>query len=134
MSAAIEEAPTLIVKQRGLCDYEPIWHQMQDFNAARTENTTDELWIVQHPPVFTLGLNGKTEHILNAGDIPVIAVDRGGQVTYHGPGQIVIYPLLDIRRKKVGIRELVSILEDSVIELLAQHSITASSRKDASIR
>ncbi|MCW9023476.1 MAG: lipoyl(octanoyl) transferase LipB [Gammaproteobacteria bacterium] len=126
-----EPVDTLIVQERGLCDYEPIWHEMQDFNASRTASTQDELWIVEHPPVFTLGLNGKTEHILNAGDIPVIPVDRGGQVTYHGPGQIVIYPLIDIKRRKTGVRELVTILEKSVIQLLSDYGINASNRKDA---
>jgi lipoyl(octanoyl) transferase len=126
-----EPIDTLIVRERGLCDYEPVWHEMQGFNTARTPSTQDELWIVEHPPVFTLGLNGKIEHVLNAGDIPVIPVDRGGQVTYHGPGQIVLYPLIDIKRRKTGVRELVSILEKSVIQFLESYGVNASNRKDA---
>jgi lipoyl(octanoyl) transferase len=96
---------------------------MQDFTDQRDENTLDELWLVQHPPVFTQGQAGKAEHVLTPGDIPVIQVDRGGQVTYHGPGQIVAYPLLDIRRKGLGVRELVNRIEESIIHVLKQYGV-----------
>ncbi len=104
---------------------------MQAFTHERDETTPDELWFLQHPPVYTLGKNGKPAHVLDAGDIPVINIDRGGQVTYHGPGQLVVYTLLDLKRLKLGIREMVSLLEDSVIDLLAQYRIKAESRRDA---
>jgi lipoyl(octanoyl) transferase len=104
---------------------------MQAFTDQRTEDTNDEVWLVQHPPVFTLGKSGKQEHLLDTGDIPVIQVDRGGQVTYHGPGQLVAYVLLDINRLGLGVRELVTRLETSVINLLSEHGIEAMSRQDA---
>ncbi|HHO59791.1 MAG TPA: lipoyl(octanoyl) transferase LipB [Thiotrichales bacterium] len=112
-------------------EYEPTWRAMQAFTHERDETTPDELWFLQHPPVYTLGKNGKPAHVLDAGDIPVINIDRGGQVTYHGPGQLVVYTLLDLKRLKLGIREMVSLLEDSVIDLLAQYRIKAESRRDA---
>ena len=104
---------------------------MQAFTAARQADTPDELWVVEHPPVFTLGLNGKPEHVLNPGEIPLIYVDRGGQVTYHGPGQLVIYTLLDIQRRHLGVRELVRKLELAIINLLADFGIEATGREDA---
>lgn len=104
---------------------------MQDFTRQRTEDTPDELWLLEHEPVFTLGRNGKHEHVLNSGDIPVIPVDRGGQVTYHGPGQLVVYVLVDIRRKDVGVRELVMQLEQSVVDYLAAYGIAAQGNRDA---
>ncbi len=104
---------------------------MRRFTEQRDGNTADELWLVQHPPVFTLGLNGKPEHLLAPGEIPVVAADRGGQVTYHGPGQLVVYVLLDIRRRSLGVRRLVSILEHAVIRLAAGHDILAYPRPDA---
>ena len=107
------------------------WQAMQDFTAGRTAATVDEIWLLEHSPVYTQGHAGKAEHVLNPGDIPVIPVDRGGQVTYHGPGQLVVYMLLNIRRKKFGVRELVARMEESVIELLAQRGIEAYARKDA---
>ena len=115
----------LRVRDLGLMDYQPVWHAMQKFTDARTDTTPDELWLVQHPPVFTLGQAGRPEHILDAGDIPVLQVDRGGQVTYHGPGQIVAYPLLDIRRLAVGVRELVTQIEEAVILVLAEYGVDA---------
>lgn len=121
----------LIVRQLGRRDYVPTWEAMQEFNAARDATTTDELWLVEHPPVYTLGLNGKPEHVLNPGAIPVVNIDRGGQVTYHGPGQVVAYTLLDLRRHGLGIRELVERLEQSVIALLAGYGIAAHGRRDA---
>jgi lipoyl(octanoyl) transferase len=107
----------------GLSDYEPVWRRMQAFTDQRDEKREDELWLVEHPPVFTQGQAGKAEHVLAPGDIPVIQVDRGGQVTYHGPGQIVAYPLVDIRRKGMGVREFVNKLEQSIIELLKQYGV-----------
>lgn len=111
--------------------YDETLRQMQDFTRQRDDNTPDEIWLLEHESVFTLGRNGKREHVLNPGDIPVIPVDRGGQVTYHGPGQLVIYVLVDIRRKDVGVRELVMRLEQAVIDYLAAHGITAQGDRDA---
>lgn len=104
---------------------------MQQFTEHRTQKTVDEIWIVEHFPVYTLGLNGKQEHLLNTGSIPVIHTDRGGQVTYHGPGQLVVYPLLDIKRLKLGVRQLVTLLEQAMIKTLAHYCISAASRADA---
>ncbi len=117
----------LVIKQLGLADYQSVWQSMQDFTKARVETTPDELWIVEHPAIFTLGRNGKPEHILHDSNIPVIKVDRGGQVTYHGPGQIVIYLLLDLHRRKLGIRSLVTLIEDTIVELLGQYNLIANS-------
>ncbi len=121
----------LLVRQLGLADYEPVWHAMQDFTSQRDENTVDELWLVQHPPVFTQGQAGKAEHVLAPGDIPVVQVDRGGQVTYHGPGQLMIYPMIDLKRAGLGVRHLVTALEQTVVDLLREFDIQAASRKDA---
>jgi lipoyl(octanoyl) transferase len=104
---------------------------MQNFTQDRTLESKDEIWIVEHPPVYTLGLNGKQEHLLNPGSIPVIKTDRGGQVTYHGPGQLIIYTLLDIKRLKLNVRQLVTLLEQAVIDALAQYGIKTSARPDA---
>ena len=120
-----------VIRNLGLQDYELIWHNMQQFTQNRNPETPDEIWVVEHFPVYTLGLNGKREHVLNTGNIPVINTDRGGQVTYHGPGQLVIYVLLDIKRLNLGIRQLVTILEYAMIRTLAQHGINAFSRADA---
>jgi lipoyl(octanoyl) transferase len=126
------ERPALLVCCRGLADYTTTWKEMQAFTDTRTAETPDELWLLQHSRVFTLGRNGKTEHLLHhTGDIPVIQVDRGGQVTYHGPGQLVAYPLLDLKRRRLGIQSLVRILEQSVINLLADYSIRAGRRDKA---
>lgn len=119
------------MRRLGLRDYTPVWHAMQAYTDQRDESSNDELWLVEHPPVFTLGLNGKPEHVLNAGEIPVVNIDRGGQVTYHGPGQLVVYVLLDLKRRALGVRELVQTLEQAVIELLANYSIEAYGRRDA---
>ena len=121
----------LVIRNLGLQDYETTWQDMQRFTQARNADTADELWIVEHFPVYTLGSNGKREHLLNTGNIPVIDSDRGGQVTYHGPGQLVIYTLLDIKRLNLGVRQLVTILEQAMISTLAQHGITAVSRVEA---
>lgn len=115
----------------GLVEYETTWRAMQRFTAERTADTPDELWLVQHPPVFTQGQAGKPEHLLNLTDIPVVQIDRGGQITYHGPGQIIAYLLLDLRRQKLNVRELVRRMEQSVIDLLADHGVTAKGREEA---
>ena len=114
---------SLVIRHLGLADYEPVWRRMQAFTDSRDENTQDELWLVQHPPVFTQGQAGKAEHVLAAGDIPVIQVDRGGQVTYHGPGQIVAYPLVNLKRKGVGVRDFVNRIEEAVIRVLARYGV-----------
>lgn len=111
--------------------YVPCWEAMQRFTDARDDDTPDEIWFCEHPPVFTLGLNAAKEHLLAPGDIPVVQIDRGGQVTYHGPGILMIYPLIDIRRGKIGVRELVTALEQSVVDLVAAYGIEASARPEA---
>lgn len=121
----------LAVKYLGLVDYVPTWQAMQEFTAQRTAHTPDELWLLQHPPVYTLGLAGKREHILRASAIPIIPVDRGGQVTYHGPGQVVGYVLLDLKRRGYGVRELVQRLEQALIDLLDGYGIQAARRAKA---
>jgi len=112
-------------------DYESVWHAMQAYTDTRDSDSQDELWVVEHPPVFTQGQAGKSEHILNPGDIPVIQVDRGGQVTYHGPGQLVVYPLIDIKRNKMGVRQLVNNIEQSIVDMLAQYDVEAYAKADA---
>ena len=115
----------------GLLEYAPTWLAMQEFTVRRTPATRDEIWLVQHPPVYTQGQAGKPEHLLHATDIPVVKIDRGGQITYHGPGQIVAYLLLDLRRWQLNVRELVRLMEQVVIDVLARHDITAHGRADA---
>jgi lipoyl(octanoyl) transferase len=122
---------TTIVRQLGRAGYEPAWRAMQAFTDARDADTPDELWFLEHDPVFTQGLNGKPEHLIAPGNIPVVGIDRGGQVTYHGPGQLVMYALVDLRRRGIGVRELVIALEDSVIALAARHGIAAAGRREA---
>ncbi|MBF38420.1 lipoyl(octanoyl) transferase LipB [Idiomarina sp. UBA4520] len=122
---------TLIIRNLGRQPYEPVWHAMQAFTDKRDETTADELWVVEHDPVFTQGQAGKEEHLLAPGNIPVIQVDRGGQVTYHGPGQVVIYFLLDIRRLKYGVRQLVNRIEQTVVDMLADYQVEAAARRDA---
>lgn len=121
----------VIIRDLGTQPYETTWQKMRDFTDNRTENTTDEIWLLEHPPVFTQGLAGKPEHVLNPHNIPVVQTDRGGQVTYHGPGQLVIYPLLNLKRKKLHARQLVTTLEQSVITYLKTMSITAGAKPDA---
>ncbi len=121
----------LIVRALGRRAYEPVWREMRDFTDARQPDTTDELWLVEHDPVFTQGLAGKPEHVLAPGDIPVVQTDRGGQVTYHGPGQLVLYPLLDLKRAGIGVRCLVDRLEAAVIQLLAELGIAGERREGA---
>ncbi|MFK8051557.1 MAG: lipoyl(octanoyl) transferase LipB [Woeseiaceae bacterium] len=119
------------IKTLGLQDYEPVWHAMKTFTDERDAETPDELWFCEHEPVFTLGMAASREHVLAPGNIPLVPIDRGGQVTYHGPGQLMIYPLINVRRAKLGVRGLVSGLENSAIRLLAEWGIDAASRCDA---
>jgi lipoyl(octanoyl) transferase len=119
------------VRRLGQVEYEPTWRAMQEFTAGRTPETPDELWIVEHPPVFTLGQAGKPEHVLEDLGIPIVKIDRGGQVTYHGPGQVVIYLLLDLARLKIKVRELVTAIEQGVIDFLAAHGVQAERRAGA---
>jgi lipoyl(octanoyl) transferase len=123
--------PEPVIRHLGRVDYQTTWQRMQQFTAARTAHTADELWFLEHPPVFTLGMAGRTEHLLAPGDIPVVHADRGGQVTYHGPGQLVVYTLIDLRRAGLGVRDLVTGLENSVIRYAAQLGIAAVARREA---
>lgn len=123
--------PLLEVTNLGLQPYEQVWAAMTEFTNTRTADTTDQLWLVEHPPVFTQGQAGKAEHLLVPGDIPVLQSDRGGQVTYHGPGQLVAYPLLDLRRLKMGVRELVTAIEQTLVATLAHYDIEAFPKPDA---
>jgi lipoyl(octanoyl) transferase len=123
--------PLIHIKSLGMVDYEPTWRAMQRFTAERTADTVDEIWLVQHPPTYTQGQAGKPEHLLNPTDIPVVKIDRGGQITYHGPGQIVAYLLLDLRRWKINVRELVRLMEQAVIDLLAEYGVKAEGREEA---
>jgi lipoyl(octanoyl) transferase len=120
-----------IIRRLGSQDYLVTWQSMQSFTQARNSDSADEIWITEHPPVYTLGLNGKAEHLLNTGDIPVINSDRGGQVTYHGPGQLIIYTLLDIKRLDLNIRQLVTLLEQAMIAALAEFGVRAKARPEA---
>jgi lipoyl(octanoyl) transferase len=128
---AVTRTRDCLVRDLGRQPYEPVWREMQRFTDARGEDTPDELWLVEHDPVFTLGQAGKPEHVLAAGDIPVVHVDRGGQVTYHGPGQIVAYPLLDLRRRKLGVRDYVCRIEQAVIDTLGEWNIEGRRREGA---
>ncbi len=121
----------VIIRERGQVDYLTCYKEMRDFTAARDNATTDELWLLEHPPVFTLGTNADITHLLGAGDIPVQKVDRGGQVTFHGPGQLVVYVLLDLKRAKIGIRDLVCRLERAIIAMLSKSAIHAAGQPGA---
>jgi lipoyl(octanoyl) transferase len=124
-------SPAPVIRHLGLVPYEPTWRAMQKFTDDRQDATPDEIWFVEHPPVFTLGLNASREHLLAPGDIPVLQIDRGGQVTYHGPGQLVIYPLLNLRRLKLGVRDLVVALENAVIAYVAEFGVSAQGSRQA---
>jgi len=134
---AVSEIPnrpsdrTIEIRSLGKQDYEPIWRHMQEFTNSRDQDAPDEIWFTEHPPVFTLGLSASREHLLAPGDIPSIQIDRGGQVTYHGPGQLMIYALIDLKRARLGVRDLVTALEQSAVDLAAQYGIEAASRIDA---
>ena len=130
-TAAAPAVPQPVVRHLGLVDYEPTWRAMQRYTAERGPATPDEIWFLEHPQVFTLGMNASRAHVLDPGGIPVVQVDRGGQVTYHGPGQLVVYPLLDLARLKLGIRDYVTALERAVIDLAAQYGIGAACRRGA---
>ncbi|MCD2356375.1 lipoyl(octanoyl) transferase LipB [Pantoea sp. MHSD4] len=122
---------TLFVRQSGLCDWQSVSDAMHHFTDQRDDQSRDEIWLVEHPPVFTQGQAGKAEHLLMPGDIPVVQSDRGGQVTYHGPGQQVMYVLINVKRRKLGVRQLVTILEETVIATLAEFGVSARARADA---
>jgi len=120
-----------LVKWLGRVEYEPTWRAMQACTDERNSNTPDEIWFLEHPPVFTLGMSGRREHLLAPGDIPVVQIDRGGQVTYHGPGQLVVYPLIDLRRAGFGIRDFVTALERAVIDYAPEFGVLAEGRRNA---
>jgi lipoyl(octanoyl) transferase len=120
-----------LIRQLGLVEYEPTWRAMQKFTDERGSSTADEIWFAEHPPVFTLGLNASREHLLSPGEIPVVQIDRGGQVTYHGPGQLLVYPLIDLRRRRLNVRELVVALENAVIACVADLGIAATGSRTA---
>jgi lipoyl(octanoyl) transferase len=128
-SSSVFRAPSL--KWLGRVEYEPTWRAMQQFTEQRDADTRDEVWLLEHDPVFTLGMNADRAHLLAPGDIPVVQIDRGGQVTYHGPGQLLVYPLIDIRRAGLGVRDLVTALERTVIRYVARLGITAECRANA---
>ena len=115
----------------GRVDYEPTWRAMQRYTELRDAAATDQLWCLEHPPVYTLGMAASAAHVLAAGDVPVVRIDRGGQVTYHGPGQLVVYPLVDLKRSRLGVRELVTALESALLALTAEFGIAAAARRDA---
>lgn len=131
MDAVATDRRDAVLRDLGRQPYEPVWRAMQAFTDARNESTPDELWLVEHDAVFTLGQAGKPEHVLMPGDIPVVQVDRGGQVTYHGPGQIVAYPLLDLKRLKIGVRDYVCKIEQAIIDTLAEWNIEGVRRDGA---
>jgi lipoyl(octanoyl) transferase len=120
-----------LIRHLGLAPYEPTWRAMQKFTDDRVGSTPDEIWFVEHPPVFTLGLNAGREHVLSPGEIPVVQIDRGGQVTYHGPGQLVVYPLIDLRRRSLSVRELVVALESAIVGYVAELGVTAHGSRAA---
>lgn len=127
----MSNAQICVFRQLGYQHYEPVWKAMKEFTQNRHQDSQDEIWFVEHAPVFTQGQAGKAEHLLAPGNIPVVQVDRGGQVTYHGPGQQVVYVLIDLKRKKMGVRQLVTALEKTVVELLSHYQIISSPRADA---
>ncbi|WP_290698072.1 lipoyl(octanoyl) transferase LipB [Amphritea sp.] len=127
----VQVSEKIVIRDLGLVEYQPTWLTMQNFTASRDAETVDEIWLLEHHPVFTQGQAGNESHLLTTGDIPVVKVDRGGQVTYHGPGQLVVYLLLNLRRKKFGVRELVARMEASIVELLASFGVEAYAKPDA---
>jgi lipoyl(octanoyl) transferase len=130
-AAAAGPGGEIVVRRLGLVPFEPTWRAMQAFTEHRGKDSSDEIWFAEHPPVFTLGLNANREHLLAPGDIPVLPIDRGGQVTYHGPGQLLVYTLIDIRRAKLGVRDLVVALEEAVIAYVAEFGIRAAGKREA---
>lgn len=131
MNPETNQTDILRIRELGLCDYEPTWLAMREFTELRQADTPDEFWYLQHPPVFTMGLNAKPEHLLHPSAIPVIKIDRGGQVTYHGPGQLVVYLLLDLNRLNIGVKQLVFAMEQSIIDLLSDYAVKAERRAGA---
>jgi len=129
--SGLEHISLPVIHTLGLVEYRPTWDAMRKFTAERNHETRDEIWLVQHPPVYTQGQAGKSEHLLHSTSIPVVKIDRGGQITYHGPGQIVAYLLLDMRRWKINVRELVRLMEQAVIDLLGEYGVIAQHREDA---
>ncbi|MDI3323007.1 lipoyl(octanoyl) transferase LipB [Pontibacterium granulatum] len=121
----------VLIRTLGIEPYNPTWEKMQAFTDQRDDETRDEIWLLQHEPVFTQGQAGKAEHLLATGDIPVVQVDRGGQVTYHGPGQLIVYLMINLRRRKLGVREMVDIMERSLVDLLAEYGVDAYAKPDA---
>jgi lipoyl(octanoyl) transferase len=130
-SERAEARPAPVIRWLGRVEYVPTWQAMQRFTDERTPATPDEIWFLEHPPVYTLGMNASPAHVLAPGDIPVVQIDRGGQVTYHGPGQLVIYPLIDLRRAGLGVRDLVTALERTVIDYVGELGVTAECRRNA---
>lgn len=126
-----ELSQQIMIRSLGLCEFEPVWRDMQTFTSARTPTTVDELWCLQHFPVYTQGQAGKPEHVLSSATIPVVQIDRGGQVTYHGPGQLVVYTLIDLQRRGMGVRDFVTSIEQSVIDFLSDHTVMAQRKKNA---
>ncbi|MBM6550463.1 lipoyl(octanoyl) transferase LipB [Marinomonas ostreistagni] len=122
---------TLLCRDLGVVPYELTWEQMKQFTQTRDKADADQIWLLEHAPVFTQGQAGKAEHLLNAGDIPVVQADRGGQITYHGPGQLIAYIMIDLKRLGIGVRDLVTLIENSIVEVLAQHGITSYPKPDA---
>ncbi len=131
LEAAVLDAPAAEIHWLGRCAYEPTWRAMQHYTQERGPDSPDQIWLLEHPPVYTLGMNADASHVLSPGTIPVMQIDRGGQVTYHGPGQLVVYPLIDMRRAGVAVRDLLNALECSVIEYAARFGIRAQCRADA---
>ncbi|MCK5697411.1 MAG: lipoyl(octanoyl) transferase LipB [Gammaproteobacteria bacterium] len=127
----LSPSDTVIIKNLGLQDYLPVWSAMQDFTIQRNTNSCDEIWLLEHHSVFTMGRNGKSEHILETSDIPIINIDRGGQITYHGPGQLVVYLMLDIKRRHLGVRHLITLIEQSIIDTLKDYQLNAYAKKEA---
>ena len=128
----LDPQSSILVKRLGCVDYEPTWHAMRDFTARRADDTPNELWVLQHPPVYTLGIAARAQHLPRlANGIPIVKTDRGGQITYHGPGQLVIYLLLDMQRRGLTVRPLVRLMENAVIDLLAEYAVAARGRTDA---
>jgi lipoyl(octanoyl) transferase len=123
--------PGILIESLGQVDYEPTWQAMRALTAARGPETPDRVWLLQHPPVYTLGLAGKIEHLLQKSEVPVVKIDRGGQITYHGPGQAVVYLLIDLARRHLKVRELVSLMEQAVIDVLADWGVCAVRREGA---
>ncbi|MBX5460373.1 MAG: lipoyl(octanoyl) transferase LipB [Steroidobacteraceae bacterium] len=130
-ATSARSVPAPVIRRLGLVDYEPTWRAMQRFTDERDQETPDEIWFLEHPPVFTLGMNASRAHLLAPGNIPVVQIDRGGQVTYHGPGQLVVYPLIDLRRARLGVRDFVTALERSVIDYVAGLGVQAECRRNA---